>query len=110
MANTTWDVDAAATGSREATSNVVDMAAYAGGEEVNSTGFGENSFSSKEVSSEFRGSMPPTSIGSFHLSLFQIIRSYSFLINAFNLKVHTLRNWKFKLHCHSTSCSTRSCV
>lgn len=44
MANTTWDVDAAATGSREATSNVVDMAAYAGGEEVNSTGFGRTLF------------------------------------------------------------------
>lgn len=68
-----------------------------GVEETVSTGGREASFTTKEDTSEFRGSMSPASLGSFHRSLFQFTGSCSFPVIALTLTV----DWEFNLHYNS---------
>lgn len=61
-------------------------------------------------SAEFRGSMSPLSLVSFHVSSFQLSGSHFFPINALNLKANTMQNWGFNLLYNSVINKMTFCV
>ena len=62
---------------------------------------GKTSSSGKEDSSEFRGSVSPSSLESSWTSSSQFTENHSFSTSNLTSRVDTLQDWDFNLHCNS---------
>lgn len=78
------------------------------GGETTSTQGRETSYTSREDSSEFRGSMSPTSSGSSHV--WELTGSDHFPIHTLTFPLDALQRWEFNIHCNWASPWTRLCI
>lgn len=66
---------------------------------------GEAASTGKDDSLEFRGPVSAVSSGSSQMSLFQLLGSHSFPVNALTLTIDTLQGWCYALNVfHKSFC------